>query len=468
MHTRTEHDALGDIEVAADRYWGAQTERAVRAFRIGDERMPLEIVRALALVKLAAAEVNKEAGLIPPHLAEAVADAAREVIDGRLDDHFPLVVWQTGSGTQTNMNVNEVIANRANERLGSGRGRKSPVHPNDHVNHGQSSNDVFPTAVHVAVALSVRDRLDLALAGFHRTLAGKAGAMADVVKLGRTHLQDAVPLTLGQEISAWAEQVRLGRDALAAAMPAVHALAIGGTAVGTGLNAPPGFGPRVAAALRRHTGAPFAVAGNAFAALSGAEPLASLHGALATLAGALHKIANDVRWLASGPRAGLGEITIPANEPGSSIMPGKVNPTQAEALAMVCGRVLGNHATVTFGAAHGQLQLNTYRPMIAAAVLESIALLADAVASFDEHCARGIEPDRDRLRELVARSLMLVTALVPRIGYDRAAEIATLAQRTGTSLREAALSLGYVTPGEYDALVRPDAMIPGRQRDERS
>jgi fumarate hydratase class II len=460
VQTRTERDSLGEIAVPADRYWGAQTERARRNFRIGETRMSAEIIHGLALVKCAAAEVNQEAGRLAPHLAEAIRDAAREVFDGRFDDHFPLVVWQAGSGTQSNMNVNEVIANLANQRLGAALGTKSPVHPNDHVNLGQSSNDVFPTAVHVAIAQEVRDRLQPAVAALRRTLDAKAEATRNVVKLGRTHLQDAVPLTLGQEISAWSAQIDVGRAALDLASGAIHELAIGGTAVGTGLNAPPGFGARVAARLSAHTGVPFSAAGNPFAALAGAEPVVALHGAVKTLAVALHKVANDIRWLASGPRAGLGELAIPANEPGSSIMPGKVNPTQAEALTMVCGRVLGNDVTVCFGASHGQLQLNTYRPMIAASALESIRLLADATASFEEHCARGIEPNLGRLKEFVDRSLMLVTALVPHIGYDRAAEIALLAQRTGSSLREAALSLGFVSAAEFDQIVRPEAMIP--------
>jgi fumarate hydratase class II len=460
--TRTERDALGPVEVPADRYWGAQTQRALEHFRIGTERMPLELIHALGLVKKACADVNAELGLLPAAIAPSLAAAAEEVARGALDEHFPLPVWQSGSGTQTNMNANEVIANRAIERLGGRLGSKHPVHPNDHVNLSQSSNDVIPTAMHVAAVEALRGRLLPALAGLRETLAARAAAFADVVKVGRTHGQDATPVTLGQELSGWVAMLERAEAGVEAAQPGLCELAIGGTAVGTGVNAPPGFGDRVAARLAALTGRPFLSAPNKFQALASHEGLLAAHGALRTLAAALLKIANDLRWLASGPRAGLGEITIPANEPGSSIMPGKVNPTQAEALAMVCMQVLANDVAVGLGGGSGQLELNVARPLLARNALESIRLLADAMTSFTRHCAAGIEPDRVRMRELVERSLMLVTALVPRIGYDRAAEIALTAHRQGVTLREAALALGYVTAEEFDRLVRPEALLgPG-------
>jgi fumarate hydratase class II len=447
---RAETDSLGPVDVPAERLWGAQTERALRNFRMTEERMPREIVLAIAEVKRVAAMVNRDLGLLEARKADAIARAAEEVIEGRHEAEFPLSVWQTGSGTQTNMNVNEVLANRASEILGGPRGTGRLVHPNDEVNLGQSSNDVFPTAMHLAAcALIVRSVLP-PLAALRGTLDEKAGAFADVVKLGRTHLQDATPLTLGQEISGWSAQLAAAEGCIRAAMPGLHALAIGGTAVGTGLNAHPEFGARLAAALAERSGLPFVSAPNKFAALAGHEPLVAVHGALKTLAVALHKIANDVRWLASGPRGGIGEIRIPANEPGSSIMPGKVNPTQAEALVMVCLRVLGNDVAITMGAASGNFELNVCRPLIAQAFLQSARLLAGAMADFDEHCARGIEADRARIAELLGRSLMLVTALTPHIGYDKAAKIAQKAHAEGSTLREAALALGFVSAADFD------------------
>jgi fumarate hydratase, class II len=462
MNTRIETDTMGPIEVPADRYWGAQTQRSLEHFRIGDDRMPRELIRAFGLLKKACGLVNRELGLLPAAKAEAIARAADEVIAGKLDDHFPLSVWQTGSGTQTNMNVNEVIANRANELLGGQLGAKKPVHPNDDVNRSQSSNDTFPAAMHIATVEQLRVHLGPAVQNLRQTLEAKARAFADVVKIGRTHLQDAVPLTLGQEISGWVSQLDHALRHLEAAMPHLHELAIGGTAVGTGLNAPAGFGARVARKLAELTGHPFVAAENYFEALAAHDALVAAHGAIRTLAAALTKIANDVRWLASGPRSGLGEIRIPENEPGSSIMPGKVNPTQSEALAMVCVQVFGNDVAVTVGGASGNFELNVYKPLIIHNVLHSIRLLADAAASFETHCARGIEPDRARIAQHLERSLMLVTALAPRLGYDRAAEIAKKAHREGLTLREAALALGYLTGEEFDREVQPERMIrPG-------
>jgi fumarate hydratase, class II len=457
--TRTERDTMGTIDVPGDRYWGAQTERSRRYFRIGHERMPREIVRAFGLVKKACALVNEDLGVLPAGKAAAIVRAAEEVIEGALDEHFPLVVWQTGSGTQTNMNVNEVIANRAIELLGGELGSKTPVHPNDDVNSGQSSNDTFPTAMHVAAVERVHARLLPAVRRLRHTLDERARATRDLVKIGRTHLQDAVPLTLGQEISGWVAQLDHGLAHVESALPHACELAIGGTAVGTGLNAPPGFGERVASTLAELTALPFVSAPNTFEALAAHDALVFLHGALKTLAASLMKIANDVRWLASGPRAGIGEITIPENEPGSSIMPGKVNPTQSEALTMVCAQVLGNDVAVNVGGAMGNFELNVFKPLIAHNVLQSIRLLADAADSFEEHCARGIEPNHSRIREHVERSLMLVTALAPRLGYDKAAAIAKKAHRDGTTLKEATLALGYLTAEEFDAEVRPEKMV---------
>jgi fumarate hydratase class II len=455
--TRTERDTMGPVEVPADRYWGAQTERSLQHFRIGGERFPREMIRAFGILKKACALVNRDLGLLPDDKARAIVKAADEVIAGRLDDHFPLVVWQTGSGTQTNMNANEVIANRATEILGGARGARL-VHPNDDVNRSQSSNDTFPTAMHIAAVEQLRDRLVPAIQRLRDTLARKADAYRDVVKIGRTHLQDAVPLTLGQEISGWVSQLDHALGHLEAAMPHLHELAIGGTAVGTGLNAPPGFGEAAAKRIAELTGHPFRLAENPFEALAAHDALVAAHGVLKTLAVALTKIANDVRWLASGPRSGLGEITIPENEPGSSIMPGKVNPTQSEALTMVCAQVLGNDVAVNVGGASGNFQLNVFKPLIIHNVLQSVRLLADAAESFEEHCARGLEPNLPRIQEQLERSLMLVTALAPRLGYDRAAEIAKKAHREGTTLREAAVALGYLTEAEFDREVRPERM----------
>ena len=455
--TRTERDTMGPIEVPADRYWGAQTQRSLHHFRIGSERFPREMIRAFGILKKACALVNRDLGLLPDDRVRAIVAAADEVIDGRLDDHFPLVVWQTGSGTQTNMNVNEVIANRATELLGGTLGKRL-VHPNDDVNRSQSSNDTFPTAMHIAAVEQLRGRLFPAVRRLRATLAAKADAYQDVVKIGRTHLQDAVPLTLGQEISGWVSQLDHALGHLEAAMPHLHELAIGGTAVGTGLNAPRGFGAAAAKRIAELTGHPFVAAENPFEALAAHDALVSAHGALKTLAVGLMKIGNDVRWLASGPRSGLGEITIPENEPGSSIMPGKVNPTQSEALTMVSAQVLGNDVAVYVGGASGNFELNVFKPLIIHNVLQSIRLLADAIESFEEHCARGLEPNLPRIREQVERSLMLVTALAPRLGYDRAAEIAKKAHREGTTLREAAVALGYLTAAEFDREVRPERM----------
>jgi fumarate hydratase class II len=460
--TRTEKDTMGSIEVAADRYWGAQTQRSLEHFRIGGDRFPRELVRALGILKKAAALVNRELGLLPEDRARAIVQAAEEVVDGRLDDHFPLVVWQTGSGTQTNMNANEVIANRANELLGGRLGAQRPVHPNDDVNRSQSSNDTFPTAMHIAAVEQIEGRLIPGVGRLRDTLWAKARAFDDVVKIGRTHLQDAVPLTLGQEISGWASQLDHGLAHVRAALPHLCELALGGTAVGTGLNAPAGFGERAARVIADLTGRPFVSAPSKFEALAAHDALVAAHGTLRTLAGALMKIANDVRLLASGPRCGIGELRIPENEPGSSIMPGKVNPTQCEALTMVCAQVMGNDVAVGIGGASGHLELNVFKPLIIHNVLGSVRLLADACESFDTHCARGIEPDRERIRALVERSLMLVTALAPSIGYDRAAAIAKKAHAGGLTLREAALALGYLSAEEFDRAVRPESMVrPG-------
>jgi fumarate hydratase class II len=457
--TRSEKDSFGTIEVPADRLWGAQTERSRRFFRISGERMPLAVIHALSLVKKAAAAVNSELGLLDKRKAQAIQTAAGEVLAGRHDEEFPLVVWQTGSGTQSNMNVNEVLANRASELLGGERGHKRLVHPNDDVNLGQSSNDVFPTAMHIAAARGMDEHLLPALDALRVTLKAKADAFTGIIKIGRTHLQDATPLSLGQEFSGYATQLEHAGGALRASLPGLLELALGGTAVGTGLNAHPEFARRVCQRLAAETGLPFVDAKNKFAALAGHEPLVFAHGALKTLAAALTKVGNDIRLLASGPRSGLAELRIPENEPGSSIMPGKVNPTQAEALTMLCAQVLGNDVAVNIGGASGHLELNVYKPMIIHAFLQSVRLLADGCRSFDEHCARGIDPDTGRIAELLERSLMLVTALSPHIGYDRAAEIAKKAHREGTTLREAALALGYVKAEDFDRWVQPAAMI---------
>lgn len=456
--TRTEHDAFGDIEVAADRLWGAQTQRSLEHFAISTERMPEEIILALARVKSACARVNRDLGLLPAATAAAIDTAATELVRGQHAQEFPLSVWQTGSGTQTNMNMNEVLANRASELLGGTRGRKRLVHANDEVNLGQSSNDVFPTAMHVAAVLGVAHRLLPALAGLRATLARKTLAFADIVKIGRTHLQDATPLTLGQEFSGYGAQLEQAEALIVAALPLLHPLAIGGTAVGTGLNTHPEFGTRVAAELAADTGQPFVSAPNKFAALASHDALVAAHGTLKTLAVALMKIANDLRWLASGPRCGLAELSLPENEPGSSMMPGKVNPTQCEALIMVCCQVIGNDVALGIGGAAGNFELNVCKPLIACSFLQSVRLLGDGMASFERHCLRGVQPDRERIADLLSRSLMLVTALVPYIGYDRAAEIAGKAHREGSSLREAALSLGYVSTEDFERWVLPAAM----------
>ncbi len=458
MTTREERDSFGPIGVPADRLWGAQTQRSLQYFAVSTEKMPPELIHALVRVKRAAANVNRDLGTLDAAKAQAIVSACDEVLAGQHGAEFPLSVWQTGSGTQTNMNVNEVLANRASELLGGSRGSGRLVHPNDDVNRGQSSNDVFPTAMHVAAALGLESRLRRPLRDLRATLDQKAVAFAGIVKIGRTHLQDATPLTLGQQFSGYVAQLETAGSAIAAAQPAVLELAIGGTAVGTGLNTHREFGARVAQRLAADTGLAFVEAPNKFAALAGHEPLLALHGALKTLAAALNKIANDVRWLASGPRAGIGEITIPENEPGSSIMPGKVNPTQCEMLTMVAAQVFGNDLAVSYGAASGNFELNVYKPLIAHNVLQSIRLLADGMASFDANCARGIEPNRARIDELVGRSLMLVTALAPHVGYDKAAAIAKKAHQEGTSLREAALALGSVTAEQFDGWVRPEAM----------
>ncbi|MBS0371467.1 MAG: class II fumarate hydratase [Proteobacteria bacterium] len=459
MSTRSERDAFGPIDVPASALWGAQTQRSLRHFAISTERMPAALIAALAEVKRACAVVNGELGVLATDKAAAIVAAADEVLVGDHPDAFPLSVWQTGSGTQTNMNMNEVLANRASELLGGERGMGRRVHPNDHVNLGQSSNDVFPTAMHVAAVQVLADGVLPALRALSATLAAKAAEFADIVKIGRTHLQDATPLTVGQEMGGWVAQLDLAEAAIAASLPALQALAIGGTAVGTGLNAPPGFGERVAAELAGRTGLAFRSAPDKFAALAGHDALVGAHGALKQLATALMKIANDVRWLASGPRSGLGELLIPENEPGSSIMPGKINPTQCEALTMLCCQVFGNDVALTLGAASGNFELNVFKPLVAHNFLGSARLLADGMASFDVHCARGIDVNRPRIAELVERSLMLVTALSPHIGYDRASEIAKLAHHRGTTLREAALALGYVTGEEFDAWVRAEAMV---------
>jgi fumarate hydratase class II len=462
MENRIEKDSFGPIAVPADQLWGAQTQRSLEHFAISTERMAPELIAALAEVKRAAAEVNRSLGLLPDDSAEAIVKAADEVLAGRHPGEFPLSVWQTGSGTQSNMNMNEVLANRASELLGGARGEGRLLHPNDQVNMGQSSNDIFPTAMHVAAAQALVHAVLPALAQLRGTLELKAREFAAIVKIGRTHLQDATPLTLGQEFSGYVAQLEFSEHQIKAALPGLLLLAAGGTAVGTGLNAHPEFATRIAAELAARTGLGFKSAPNKFAALAGHDALVAAHGALKTLATALTKIANDVRWMASGPRSGLGEITIPENEPGSSIMPGKVNPTQCEALTMLCCQVFGNDVALTVGAASGNFELNVFKPMIAHNFLQSARLLADGMRSFDLHCARGIEPNRARIGELMERSLMLVTALAPHIGYDRAAQIAKKAQQDGTTLEQAALQLGFVTKQQFqDWIVPLDMTRPG-------
>jgi fumarate hydratase class II len=456
---RIEKDTFGDIAVPGERLWGAQTERSLHHFDISTEKMPPELIRALALVKRSAAVVNRALGTLDPKKADAIAAAADEVLAGKHDGEFPLSVWQTGSGTQSNMNMNEVLANRASQLLGGPLGDGRLVHPNDDVNRSQSSNDVFPTAMSVAAVDAASGRLIPALEALRSTLAGKAAAFNEIVKIGRTHLQDATPLTLGQEISGWVAQLDHGLTHVRAALPHLCELALGGTAVGTGLNAPAEFGPKVAAELAARTGLPFVSAPNKFEALAAHDAIVFAHGALKTLAASLTKIANDVRWLASGPRSGLGEIRIPENEPGSSIMPGKVNPTQCEALTMLCAQVLGNDVAINVAGASGNFELNVFKPVLIHNYLQSTRLLADGMKSFDVHCARGIEPDRARIEELVQRSLMLVTALNPHIGYDKAAKIAKEAHRSGSTLREAAIASGWLSAEQFDAWVIASDMV---------
>ncbi len=459
MTTRTESDSLGPVEVPANRLWGAQTERSRQNFKISGERMPDELIRKLALVKKAACEVNRELGLLEAKVADAIVAAAVEVLEGMHTEEFPLVVWQTGSGTQTNMNMNEVLANRASEILGGERGTKRLVHPNDDVNKSQSSNDVIPTAMHVAAVTALRRRLIPAVSELATAFTAKSRELADIVKIGRTHLQDATPVTLGQELSGYASQLVHGVVHLEAALPHLEELALGGTAVGTGLNAPPQFAEKAAKRIAEITGFPFVTAPNKFEALAGKDGLVHAHGALKTLAASLTKIANDIRWLASGPRSGIGEITIPANEPGSSIMPGKVNPTQSEAMTMLCAQVFGNDVTINIGGASGNFELNVFKPVMIYNFLQSARLLADGCDSFREKLVVGIEPNVDRIRENVERSLMLVTALNPHIGYDNAAKIAKKAHAEDTTLREAAIALGLVTGEQFDDWVRPEEMV---------
>lgn len=456
---RIEKDSMGPIEVPADRLWGAQTQRSLEHFRISTEKMPTALIHALALTKRAAASVNMDLGLLPAERANAIISAADEVLADQHTEEFPLSIWQTGSGTQTNMNMNEVLANRASELLGGVRGEERRVHPNDDVNKSQSSNDVFPTAMHVAAVIAVREHLIPELKVLHKTLSDKAEAYRDIVKIGRTHLQDATPLTLGQEISGWAAMLAHNLQHIEASIPHIGELALGGTAVGTGLNTHPEYAVRVAKALADLTGQPFVTAPNKFEALATCDALVHGHGALKGLAASLMKIANDVRWLSSGPRCGIGEISIPENEPGSSIMPGKVNPTQCEAMTMLCAQVLGNDVAVNIGGASGNFELNVFRPMVIHNYLQSIRLLADGMQGFNEHCAVGIEPNRDRISQLLNESLMLVTALNTHIGYDKAAEIAKKAHKEGLTLKASALKLGYLTEEEFDLWVRPEDMV---------
>src|SRR4030081_827216 len=460
--TRIETDSFGPIEVAADRYWGAQTERSRQNFRIGHDRMPMPIIHALGIVKLASAETNRELGLLDQRRARAIVRAAREVIDGKLDDHFPLVVWQTGSGTQTNMNLNEVIANRPNEFLGGKLGAKQPVHPNDHVNLSQSSNDAFPTAMHIAAATAIVGDLIPALSLLHRALRKKEKEFAKIVKIGRTHTQDATPLTLGQEFSGYAAQVESGIARLRVAVKDLYPLAQGGTAVGTGLNSKPRFARLFAKHVAKLTKLPFTSAANKFEALASNDAYVFVHGAISAMATGLFKIANDIRLLGAGPRSGLGELILPENEPGTAIMPGKVNPTQCEAMTMVCCQVFGNHTAITVAGSQGHFELNVYKPVLAYCMMHSIQLLGDASRSFTDHCVEGIRADEKRIRELMERSLMLVTALAPKIGYDNAAKVAKTAHERGTTLKEEAVRLGLVSAEEFDQLVQPEKMTrPG-------
>jgi fumarate hydratase class II len=460
--TRVETDTFGPLEVDATRYWGAQSQRSLGNFKIGWEKQPLPVIRALGIVKRAAAEVNMSLNRLDPKIGEVIVAAANEVIEGKLDDHFPLAVWQTGSGTQSNMNANEVISNRAIEMLGGDMGSKTPVHPNDHVNMSQSSNDTYPTAMHIAAAEEITHRLLPALQMLRNALNDKAQAWTSIIKIGRTHTQDATPLTLGQEFSGYTQQVQNGIARIQSTLPMLMQLAQGGTAVGTGLNAPVGFAEQVAAKIAQITGLSFTSAPNKFEALAAHDAMVFSHGAMNTVAASLFKIANDIRFLGSGPRSGLGELSLPENEPGSSIMPGKVNPTQCEALTMVCTRVFGNEATMTFAGASGHFELNVFNPVMAYTFLQSVRLIADAALSFTEHCVVGIEPRLDNIKTGLDNSLMLVTALAPKIGYDAAAKIAKTAHKNGTTLREEAVGGGYVTDAEFDQCVRPEKMIsPG-------
>jgi fumarate hydratase class II len=462
QNSRTETDSFGPIEVASDRYWGAQAQRSLGNFKIGWEKQPLSVVRALGIVKRAAAEANMELKRLDPKVGAAIVEAAQEVIDGKLNDHFPLVVWQTGSGTQSNMNANEVISNRAIEMLGGTMGSKKPVHPNDHVNMSQSSNDTYPTAMHVACAERIVHDLIPALKHLHKALDKKSKKFAKIIKIGRTHTQDATPLTLGQEFGGYAAQVASAIGRIELTLPGLYELAQGGTAVGTGLNAPIGFAEKVAKRIAKITKLPFVTAPNKFEALAAHDAMVFSHGAINSAAAALFKIANDIRFLGSGPRSGLGELALPENEPGSSIMPGKVNPTQCEAMTQVCVQVFGNHAAVTFGGSQGHFELNVYNPVMAYNFLQSVQLLADASVSFTDNCVTGIEAREDNIREALNRSLMLVTALAPTIGYDAAATIAKTAHKKGTTLREEALKTGLVSAADYDRIVRPEDMTrPG-------
>ena len=459
MAMRNESDSMGAVEVPADKYWGAQTQRSKQNFRIGGERIPLEIIHAFGVLKKAAALTNRALDNLEPEIAELVVKASDEVIEGKLDDHFPLVVWQTGSGTQSNMNVNEVIANRAIEMVGGEMGSKKPVHPNDHVNRSQSSNDTFPTAMHIAAVMIIEDHLLPKVRQLRDTLEKKSADYADIIKIGRTHLQDATPLTLGQEIGGWASQLDHAIAAIEATLPQLGELALGGTAVGTGLNTHPQYAVKVAEQIAKLTGKAFVTAPNKFAALAAHDAFIGTSGALKQLAAACMKIANDVRWLASGPRCGIGELSIPANEPGSSIMPGKVNPTQAEAMTMVAVQVFGNDATIGFAGSQGNFELNVFKPVMAYNLIQSARLLGDACESFDEHCAQGIEPARARIDQNLHGSLMLVTALNPVVGYDKAAKIAHHAFEKGTTLKESAVDLGYLTAEEFTAAVKPEEMV---------